>query len=195
MFDRQIQHMDKQWELESNRAGLLGAIGVGQGAITGAAGGASMGGKMGGGIGGAAGAAAGMAIGAGLSAAGMIADMTYNQNMFAENRSFTYDQFNYNLQNIQALPYGLTKVAAYTANNKIFPMVEYYSCTAVEKEAFKNKLKYNGMSVNVIGKIEDYIDNSEKRFIKAQLIRLEDIEDDSHIANEIYDELYKGVFI
>ena len=113
----------------------------------------------------------------------------------AENRSYAYDMFNYGIQNIQALPYTLTKVSAYNANNKIFPMIEYFTCSAREKQAFKDKLKYNGMSVNVIGKISDYVKSGEQRFIKGQLIRLDDIADDSHIANEIYNEISKGFYI
>ena len=121
-------------------------------------------------------------------------EKSYEAAAYGESRDFAIDQFNYGLQNVQALPYSLTKVAAYTANNKIFPMVEYFTCKEVEKQALRDKIKYNGMTVMVIGKIEDYVSASEKRFIKGQLIRLE-VADDSHIVNDIYNELNKGVYI
>lgn len=119
----------------------------------------------------------------------------WNARANAEAHSYAYDMFNYGLQNVQALPYSLSKVSAYNANNKLFPMVEYYTCSAREKQAFKDKLKYNGMSVNAIGKISDYVKSGELRFIKGQLIRLDSIADDSHVANEIYNEVNKGFYI
>ena len=145
--------------------------------------------------GGALGAAAGGIIGMAAGTAGMIGDMYFMNQAYDEQRDFKIDMFNYNLQNIQALPYTLTKVAAYTANNKIFPMVEYYTCKEVEKQALRDKLKYNGMTVMIIGTIDDYINQNEKRFIKGQIIRIPTLTDDGHIANEIYNEINKGVYI
>lgn len=137
------------------------------------------------------------AIGAGrfaLETATSLMGLNLANQTYDEDRQYSIDQFNYSLQNVQALPYSLMRVAAYTANNKIFPMVEYYTCKEVEKQALRDKIKYNGMTVMVIGKIEDYVSASEKRFIKGQLIRLE-VADDSHIVNDIYNELNKGVYI
>jgi hypothetical protein len=56
------------------------------------------------------------------------------------------------------------------------------------------------MTTMAIGKIEDYIDPTEKHFIKGQIIRFEQpygggLRDDSHIADEIYKELVKGVYL
>lgn len=187
MFDRQIQNMDTLNVLQGSQQALQGGIGILTGTFAGAAGGAKIGGPTG--------AAIGAGLGGATSTAGMIADQYYLNKTQAENRSFSIDMFNYGLQNVKALPYSLSKVSAYNANNKIFPMVEYFTCSDREKQAFKDKLKYNGMTINVIGKIEDFITSGEKRFIKGQIIRLENINDDSHIANEIYNEINKGVYI
>lgn len=187
VFDREIKNFDTQRFNSSSQAAIQGGVGIVTGGIIGAAGGAKVGGGIGAMVGGAIGTAAGTA--------GMIGDMYYMNQAYDEQRDFKIDMFNFGIQNIQALPYGLTKVAAYTQNNKIFPMVEYYTCTDIEKQAFKDKLKYNGMTVMVIGTINDYIDQNEKRFIKGQLIRLPNIKDDSHIVNEIYNEVNKGVYI
>lgn len=102
--------------------------------------------------------------------------------------------FNYNLDNIRALPYSLAKTSALTYNNKIFPILEYYTCTDEEKQAFRDKLKYNGMRVGRIGNIIDFI-RPEQSYIKAKLIRLTDIPEDFHILNAIAEEMDKGVFI
>lgn len=190
IFDRQIEHMDVNNSIQSDNFAWTNGKDLANKSfelVMGIAGASSGNAKAMGGLGKAA-----------MGLAESYGNLKIGQDLMLrgqeENRSFAYDMFNYGLQNVQALPYGLTKVGAYNANNKIFPMVEYFTCSDVEKQAFRDKLKYNGMSVNVIGKIEDYIDNNEKRFIKAQLIRLE-IADDSHVVNDIYNELNKGAYI
>lgn len=110
-----------------------------------------------------------------------------------EARSYAVDNFNYAMGNIQALPYGLTKSSALTYNNKLFPILEYYSCTDEEKEALKNKLKYDGMTVMRIGTINDLTTNGDT-LVRGSIIRL-NITDDNHMANEIYSEIIKGVYL
>ena len=111
-----------------------------------------------------------------------------------EQRSFQTDMFNYALGNVQAIPNALAKNTAFTFNNKLFPFVEFYSCTDVEKEVIKEKIKYNSMTVMKVGTIGQYMNYTEQ-FIKGQVIRLPDVIDDAHVANEIYNEINKGVFI
>ena len=184
-FDRQIESVDLRNSI-AKKQDIFNAI---SGTLTGAAAGA-----IGGGLSplGAAGAIAGGTLGGTASAIGGIMDVAYNEQLRTDARDLTIDQFNYALGNIQALPYTLNKVAAFNKNNKIFPILEYYSCTDEEKEALKNKLKYNGMTVMVLGKIKDYLLGHELQYIKGQVIRIEDLADDFHTANAIADELYKG---
>ena len=111
-----------------------------------------------------------------------------------ENRSFAVDMYNFSLQNIKALPYTMTRCTALTYNNKLFPFVETYSCTDEEKEAFIYKLKYDGMTVNKIGKIKDYTDLAGN-MLKAEIIRFEGLKEDAHMASEIYNEIKKGVYL
>ena len=59
-------------------------------------------------------------------------------------------------QNIQAIPTSLTKTSALTYNTRVWPFVEYYTCTEKEREALKDKIKYNGMTIMKIGKLTDY---------------------------------------
>lgn len=64
-------------------------------------------------------------------------------------------------------------------------------CTEEEKNAFREQLKFGGMTVKRIGKIKDYINSVEKTFVKGTIIKL-DISEDYHIANAIAQEVNKG---
>ena len=186
IFDRNIENIEVQNKY--SRIGEIASIGVNS--IT-----ASFSGAMGAGsVGGPYAAAAGAIIGGATSLAGGVADQIIREKLRSEAIDYSKDQFGYQLQNIRALPYSLTKVSAYNANNKIFPFVEYYTCTEIEKQALRNKITYNGMTVMRIGKIRDFI-KLTPTYIKGKLIRLENISDDYHVVKAISEELNKGVFI
>ena len=51
------------------------------------------------------------------------------------------------------------------------------------------------MTVNRIGTLIEFYDPDEEHYFKGQLIWNEEIADDPHILNAIYDELSKGVYI
>lgn len=176
-FNRQIQNM----EVQNNVARLNDVLGATVGSIAGAVAGS----KLGGGI--------GTAAGLGLTAAAGIADYQINEQLRNENMDYTKDMFGYQLGNIKAMPDGLSKTTAYTKNNKYFPFLEFYTCTEEEKNALKNKLKYNGMTVMRIGTINEFL-QAEQSYIKGRLIRLEG-DYDNHYVNELSQELYKGVYI
>ena len=107
---------------------------------------------------------------------------------------FARDNFGFQLGNIKALPNTLNKVSSIVANSKLFPFVEYYTCTDEEKQAFDDKLKYNGMSIGRIGHILDFKHPDTQTYIKGQIIRLEG-KFDTHTANEIANEFNKGWYI
>lgn len=201
IFNRDIQNMDIQNQIARERdkfkmltGGLSGAL---QGGMT------AM--KLSGGnpYASAAGALAG--AGAGVIGAGL----NYNWNETLRNEAIDYkiDQFGYSLGNVQALPQSISKTSALTWNNKLFPILEYFSCAKEEKVALANKIAYNGMTVMRIGKINEFINNPwsyyndlknetiySENYIKGQLIRLEGLEDDFHISNAIASEINKGLF-
>ena len=185
MFDRQIKNMDVQNDV--NRQGALAQAIVAP--IVGGAAGAATGAKIGGGYGAIAGAAAG-AIGGAITAG---IDYSNTVRMMEENRQYSIDMYGYNLQNIQAIPTSLTKTSALTYNTRVWPFIEYYTCTESERKALKDKIKYNGMTVMKIGQLSDY-PLGEDRFYKGQVIRL-NTNMDSHMAYEIYNELKKGVYL
>lgn len=194
IFDRQIQNMDVSNEIAKQQAQLAAISGTFTGTATGASTGAITGMKAGP-YGAIIGAAVGGLTGGIASGVGGAMDLANLEKAQKEAKSFATDMYNFNLQNVQAIPYSLAKTSAFTYNNKMWPMIEMYSCTDQEKSAFINKLKYNGMTVMKIDNIANYISGTEKRFIKGQLIRLDDIVNDSHMAYSIYEEISQGVYL
>jgi hypothetical protein len=186
IFDRKIQHMEVENRQQRLNDIINGIAGSGQLAASGALVGSMMGssgGVAGAVIGGVAGGVGGIGLG--------VADFALKEKLRNEAMDYTKDNFGYELGNIQAIPTGLSKTTALTINNPIIPMLEIYDCTFEEKEAFRQKLKYNGMTVMAIGTMGQYSEG----YFKGKLIRLERIGDDYHIVNTIASELYKGVYL
>lgn len=140
-------------------------------------------------------AAAGAVIGGTTAMVGGAMDLANLQMRQQEAKSFAIDNYNYSLQNIRALPASITKTSPITNNNKLFPFVEYYTCTDVEKAAFKNKIKYDGMSVGVIDTLENWVSGEAENYVKGHLIRLDTISEDNHLLEELNLELSKGVYL
>ena len=104
------------------------------------------------------------------------------------------DLFNYNLQNIQALPQSVSKTAAFNINSKYVPFLEKYTCTEEEKNALRDKLKWQGMTVMRTGQIEDYVWDDDT-YIEAMPLRLTGLSEDTHTAQTIAQELNMGTYI
>lgn len=186
-FDRQIENL----EVNNSIQRIMEKWNVGLGTVQGAVSGGMAGGMVGGGWG----AAIGAVVGGGASLAGGLADIKYNEKLRQEALDYTKDMFGFQMQNIKALPESLTKISAFNPNNKIFPVLEYYTCTETEKQALRDKITYNGMTIGRIGNITDFLRGDDKTYIKAKIIRLENLPCDYHIANMIATELNKGVFM
>lgn len=185
IFDRQIENMEVNNAIQREKEFLEKTLGV----IGGMTGGAMAGAK-----GGVAGMASGLVVGGiGSAVAGGI-DMMLNERARIEALDYTKDQFGYSLGNIQAIPTSLSKTSAFTYNNKIFPILEFYTCTEEERRALENKLKYNGMTVMRIGTIQEFI-RETPTYIKGKIIRLENTGEDFHYVSELAKEFDKGVFI
>lgn len=185
-FNRQIENMEIQNKYQRQSEVINALTGTASAGV-----GAGITGSM---VGGTYGAAAGAIAGTALSGAGGIIDVSINDKLRTEALDYTKDQFGYQLGNIQALPYSLNRVSAFNVNNKIFPILEYYTCTDIEKQALRDKVKYNGMTIETIGTIAQYI-LPEETYIKGRIIRLPELKEDYHLAVAIAEELYKGVFI
>lgn len=186
-FDRQIENMEVNYGWQRAQGIANAVVGTIQGGTTGA--------MAGGMTGGPAGAAAGVLLGTGASIAGGALDLNMQQSLHNEALDFARDNFGFQLGNIKALPNTLNKVSSIVANSKLFPFVEFYTCTEEEREAFDNKIKYNGMTIGRIGKIADFLNPGDiQTYVKGQLIRLEG-KYDTHEINEIANEFMKGWYI
>ena len=188
IFNRDIQNLDFTMDIQMRNQLISGAVGIFGDVAKGAGAGLYLGG-------GPAGALVGGGVSAITSGIGYVIDVETMTRSQRENRQYTIDKYNYQLGNIKALPYTLTKVGAFDISSKIFPVLEYYTCSEQEKEALKNKIKYESMTVMTIGKLGDYINSAEPHYFKGELIRCDDIVDDYHMLETIYYELLKGVYI
>lgn len=181
IFERETQHLEYQhkWEVASSVTGAVA------GTVMGAAMGTAMGGMAGGIAGG---------IGAGLTGTADVLQTIFGQQ---EAMDYRKDMFQMNLQNIQALPQGLLKTSAFNENSRIWPFVEIYCCTSKEQEYVKNKIQYTGMSLGVIGQVSTFYnpDRLSNSWIQGRLIRIEGLEDETHIASELNRELNMGVYM
>ena len=180
IFDREIQSI----ELQNKYAVVQDIANAASGALsTGALSGGATGNV-------------GVGVGMGLASAGAgVADIIINNKLREDQLNKTKDLFNYNLQNIQALPYSLSKSSSFNINSKYVPFLEFYTCTEEEKNALLNKIKWQGMTIMRTGYIRDYLDTaSEETYIEANPIRLL-IKEDAHTAQEIARELSLGVYI
>lgn len=186
-FDRQIQTLD----LNNKFKFISDIFGASSGAVSSITSGAVSGLMT---SGNPAGAVAGAAVSGGASIVGGVLDIAMNRKLRTDARDLTIDQFGYSLQNIQALPYALTRVEALNANNKIFPFLERYTCTDTEKAALASKLLYDGMTVMRVGTVAEYIHDTPS-YIKGRLIRLEGLSYDYAMVRAISDELFQGVYI
>jgi len=197
-FQRDIESMElhRKW---SNASNIVGALsGAGQAGI------------MGGNVAGMMGAEAAGMTGAGLVAGGLsliggAMDAGVSDIMSREAIRLKQDQFGYQLGNIQALPNTITKISAFTANNKIFPVLETYGCTQEELQAFINKLVYNGLTCMRIDTFESFLYDKEYsetyipnglNYIKGHIVRMEwSLPEDYHVATVMSEELSKGVYV
>ena len=191
IFDRQIQNLDINQSIERQEAMWGMAAGVGQGAVAGAAAGAYLGGGWG--------ALAGGILGGAASLTGGALDIANLQKRQSEARSFAIDNYNLHLGNVRALPYSITKTSALTYNNKIFPFIEFYSCSDVEEWAYYMKLWWNGMSIGVIDHLPKYESGNYANYFRGKLVALYGEEGSNAVENRIVEainmEFMKGVFI
>lgn len=178
-FNREITHLGREYDIQKLEAGIGMLAGTAQGTASGA--------MTGGIVKGPAGAVAGGILGGTLSALGGIADLTNMQKRYDENIAYRKDMFNFNLQNIKALPDTLYKTSSIVANSKYVPYFELYSSTDEEKAILADFLYYNGMSAGYIDSI------TPNGFVQASVIKYNgDL--DAQEVNDLNQELNKGVF-
>ena len=133
-------------------------------------------------------------ISAGINLATGIASNIMSDKLRDEQLNLKKDLFNYNLQNVQALPQSVSKTAAFNINSKYVPFLEKYTCTEEEKNALRDKLRWQGMTVMRTGQIQDYVWGDDT-YIEAMPLRLSGLSEDTHTAQAIAQELNMGTYI
>lgn len=184
-FNRQIESIELNNKYQKIQDIVNAASGTVSGGVSGGTTGAITGGVPG--------AIIGAAVGSAASGVAGVMDVKINETLRKDALDLTKDQFNYSLGNIQALPSTLAKVSAYDFNNKLYPILEYYTCTDQEKDIFKDKLKYNGMTIMRIDKLSNFLNTTEQYF-KGKIVRM-DVYDDFHSIKVLSNELNKGIYI
>ena len=142
------------------------------------------------------------AAGSAISLVGGALDLQMGWNQYAESISYAKDLYRYQLDNIKAMPYSIAKSTVINENNKEVPILETFSCTEEEKIAVANEISNAGMTIGVIGKINDYTGISwsyegiqSRGFIKGRIIKLDGFTGDAHEALDLKQEFQKGVYI
>ena len=192
VFDRQIQNLEFTNDINRKMDAINAITGTIQGTTAGAMAGSSFGPW---------GAVIGGAVGGIASGIGGAADVAINESMRQEQRNFTEDVFALNLGNIRAQPYSLSKTTAFTANNKIFPILEYYTCKEEQKNLVARQIAQYSMSVGALGELQDYISNTwsyndirARRYIKGKFIFINNVPDDWHMLAAINEEMQGGIY-
>lgn len=179
MFNRQIESLDKQQRAEAVQS-VFGALG---GTLQGVAGGALIGGGT------------GAIVGGVTSGVGGIADIGIGAYLRADQREAAIQQHNWQLQNIQALPYSVTKMNNFNVDNNYVPYLEVYVCTDSEIDNFNAYLALRSYSINRYGMLNDYIKPTGRTFLKGMIVRQAEVDDDSHYLAAIADEVNQGFYI
>ena len=114
-----------------------------------------------------------------------------------ETLDYTQDLYTMKMGNISAAPNSLSRVSALNNNNTLYPTLEVYTATNAEKQALRDKIRYNGMTINRIGKITDFVplNDGQETYFKGKLIRIENINGTYDYITALASELNQGVFI
>ncbi|MBP5446233.1 MAG: hypothetical protein J6Y28_08695 [Acholeplasmatales bacterium] len=197
-FNREIDSMELQHKVGETQD-LANAI---TGSITGALSGAMAGGIAGsaaGPVGTAVGAIGGAVIGGVTSAVGGVIDYQNNQKLRNDAIDKAKDLFNYQLDNIKALPRTIRNIGCFTADFTMVPVLEEYSASPDEIDTYDYKMNWYGMSIMRPGHLLEYTRNDGETFVQGYLLRLDTAstpeEADNHLAEALSDEVSKGLYI
>lgn len=132
-----------------------------------------------------------------FSELGAVKETDWLRRQQLEAKDYATDMYGYQLGNIKAMPYSLSRSESLTNNNKVYPIVEVYGPTDVEINNLVDKIRYNGMTIMAIGNLNNYKTSEDflLPYLQGKLIRIENINDDFHVIDAIYQEVSKGFYI
>lgn len=183
IFDRQIQSMDTQFDIQANAAVRNMVFGV---LNTGAA--AAMSGSPGSVIGGLAGGGLGL-----IQQGQEYVDMV---DRFRENRSLSTDMFNLQNGNIKARADTLSKVNAMSPIYNTWPYIEVYETTAQERAALSTYITEFSMNIGALtSQLSAYVtpNPNARKYIQADIVRLNG-KFDAHMADTIKSVISNGIY-
>lgn len=195
-YQTAYQNAQTNIDATKTKAGIGGVLGI-LGAV-----GSFGAGSMGGGLLGLAGAAGSIGGGvASINAQEEVAErnlqtakqsQALNDTLRAEALSYKQDMFNLNIQAIEAAPGGIATSTEYSIINYYKAYIEVYDCTTPEKTYIDYILQYNGMKIDQIGSIKQWLigDNS---YIEGSLLFCEGLT--PVISNAINAELSAGIYV
>lgn len=134
------------------------------------------------------------AVMAGANVAGAALDVKWSEQLRQEAQNFKKDMFNLSMENIKAVPATLTNVSPRTPRNNGFVTIEYYTCSEEEVDTLLNYIRWYGMSVEAVGRVQDWLEQGVETFVSATILRYDGIED-SHYVNALNEELERGFYI
>ena len=190
-FNREIQSLELQNSISQAQDWFKGISGI----VSGTVGGAIAGQYAGSGSPG-----TGALIGSTLSAVGGALDISSNITLRNDAIAKAQTLFQYQMDNIKALPNTLANVGCFTFDNVLVPILEFYQASPDEIDAFEKKMQYYGMSVMKVGQVVDYLNPLQETFVQGYLLRLlspegVNTEADNHLAEELSKEFQKGLYI
>mgnify|MGYP004693828423 CR=1 FL=1 len=148
--------------------------------------------------GGPTGAAVGGTIGGLSSLSAGFADIILNKKLRNDQIDKAEALFKYNLENIKARPQTVSKSSPININNKYVPFLEMYSCSEEEKNAFRSKIKYTGMTILRTSTLRTYLNYSEdatESYIRGSIIRFPLLGEDFHYLKELSNEVGQGFYL
>ena len=182
IFDTRVKAMESMRNLERFSAAFNGVMGTGAAIGAGA--------KMGG--------VAGAAIAGSVAATKAITSAVVGEEKYQIERKAFIETFRYELGNVKAQPDALTKVTAYNVNNKYFPVLELYSATDEEASALLRFWDAYNFPIGAMTTLKSILTDGrtkEWEFVKGRIAYLEGVSEDSHVVNEIYAEIDRGVYV
>lgn len=199
IFNRQIATMDVSNTYAARTAEQQRVTNV-MSTVTGTMKGAGSGAFIGGKVGGAYGAVAGAVIGGGTALASGMVNAAYDSEnakneikIRALDRQNAIAQYQYQLSNIQARGDTITKISTFNPNNKIYPVLETYTCTYQERTQLATSIKWNGISLEMFGSASDFGMNGG--YLSLTPLRLTGAPLNPEIYNQIVQELAVGIYL
>lgn len=183
IFNRQIQSMDAQFDIQANKAVgdmVFGLVNTGVSA----------------GMSSNPGSAAGSLIHGGLNLIQQGQGYSDMVDSFRERRSLSVDMFNLQNGNIKARADTLSKVNAMSPIYNTWPYIEIYTTTPEEKTALTTYITEFSMNIGAMtSQLSAYVTNNPntRKFIQADIIRMSG-KMDSHLAEEIRSLISEGVY-